>query len=223
MKMHEWFAAGLVTLLMASPAARAGSIFSLDLTTGGTASAFPNRTPGTEGPANAFDDTRNKGLIFNDVANDNTSPYEDVTAANPVIWTYVFTGPVTVRSYSLTSANDSPGRDPRDFFLEGSNDGNAWTTVDTVANHAFQDQPTVGDDTGVPAGQPANRFETYFFQVDNPAQFSQMRLRVVETFGTADDRPQIADIQMFPTDIPEPGSLGLLALAAMGMLRRARR
>ena len=193
------------------------------MTTGGTASAFPSDFPAAEAPQFAFDDTRAKGLIFNDYNGNLTNDGEDVTADHPVIWAYAFPAPVTVRSYSLTSGNDAPGRDPRDFFLEGSNDGNIWTIVDTVTNHEFQDQPTVGDDTVVPANQPANRFETYFFGVDSPGLFNQMRLRVIETFGTGDDRPQIADIQMFPTDIPEPGSLGLLALAAVGMLRRARR
>lgn len=224
-RKHMWVAAGLAGLLTAGTGARAGSIFFPDLTdiNTGTASAFPDRTPANEAPQFAFDDTRQKGLIFNDVNNDAATPYEDVTAANPVIWTFDFPSAVTVRSYSLTSGNDAQGRDPRDFFLEGSNDGAAWTAVDTVAGHMFEDQPELGDNTGVAATQPPNRFETFFFNVDAPALFDQYRLRVIETRDPVNDRPQIADIQMFDTIVPEPGSLGVLGMAAVAMLRRRAR
>src|SRR5688572_22370499 len=179
MKMRGWLAAGSVTLLMASASAEAGSIFFPDLTTGGVASASPADFPAGEAPNFAFDDTRQKGLIFNDYNGNLNNDGEDVTVDHPVIWTYDFPAPVMVRSYSLTSGNDAPGRDPRDFFIEGSDDGSVWTVVDTVTGHAFEDQPTVGDDTGVPMGQPPNRFETYFFQVDSPGTFDQYRLRII--------------------------------------------
>jgi hypothetical protein len=201
---------------------QAGWVFFSDLTTGGTASGSPARFPAAETPPMAFDNVvTTKGLIFNDVANDNASPYEDVTSINPAIWTYAFAGGTqnTVLSYSLTSANDAPERDPRDFFLEGSLNGTIWTIVDTVTGQAFLDQPGVGDNTLPPGG--ANRFETYFFTIDAPNSFSQYRLRVIETFGTTNDRPQIAEIQLFSGVIPEPGVAGLsLFSGALLFLRR---
>jgi hypothetical protein len=214
---------GVLLIALVWTPAGAGTILSSDLTSGGTATAFPSDTPPFETPSMAFDDLAGtKGLIFNDVANDNTGPYEDVTAINPVIWTYAFAGGVqqTVTSYSLTSANDAVGRDPRDFFLEGSNSGTTWTTVDTVTGHVFNDQPGVGDNTNL-----TNRFETYFFNVDTPGAFSQYRLRVIETFGTTEDRPQLAEIQYFATTaVPVPATLALLGvgLAAFGIAGRKR-
>ena len=39
--------------------------------------------------------------------------------------------PAVVVRYALTAANDAPERDPRDWQLQGSNDGTTWTTLDT--------------------------------------------------------------------------------------------
>jgi len=215
-------ALGIGALMFTPLIADAGTVVLQDLTSGGIASAFPNRTPVTETPDRAFDNlSSTKGLIFNDVANDNASPYEDVTVTNPAIWTYAFSGSLafTILSYSLTSANDSPERDPRDFFLEGSNNGSLWTIVDTVTGHQFNEQPGFGDNTNT-----TNRFETYFFAVDTPASYSQYRLRTIETFGTTNDRPQIAEIQLFDTVVvPEPTVSCCLLLSAGALLVRRRR
>lgn len=48
-----------------------------------------------------------------------------------VQWQMRLATPAIVSSYSLTSANDTPERDPAEWTLEGSNDGTAWTLLDT--------------------------------------------------------------------------------------------
>ena len=45
--------------------------------------------------------------------------------------------PVAVVRYALTSANDAPERDPRDWTLQGSDDGQTWTTLDTQTGQSF--------------------------------------------------------------------------------------
>ncbi|MEU5693596.1 GH92 family glycosyl hydrolase [Actinosynnema sp. NPDC020468] len=50
---------------------------------------------------------------------------------------FAFAGPVVVRGYALTSANDAPERDPRDWALLGSTDGVAWTAVDSRVGEGF--------------------------------------------------------------------------------------
>jgi len=43
-----------------------------------------------------------------------------------------------VNAYTVTSANDEPGRDPKSWQLEGSNDeGATWTAVDTQTDQTF--------------------------------------------------------------------------------------
>ena len=46
--------------------------------------------------------------------------------------------PSLVSRYSLTSGNDAPGRDPKNWTLQGSNDGNNWTVIDSRENIKFQ-------------------------------------------------------------------------------------
>lgn len=51
---------------------------------------------------------------------------------------YEFTdGPVRLTRYSLTSAADSPARDPRDWRFEGSLDGASWTVLDEQQDILF--------------------------------------------------------------------------------------
>ena len=63
--------------------------------------------------------------------------------------------------YTLTSANDASGRDPKDWKLEGSNDGTNWTTLDQQSGITF-----------------ANRFERKVFLIDNVTAYSHYRLNV---------------------------------------------
>jgi hypothetical protein len=48
--------------------------------------------------------------------------------------------PTVVSQYALASANDAPGRDPRDWTLQGSADGESWTDLDTRAGESFTDR-----------------------------------------------------------------------------------
>ena len=59
-------------------------------------------------------------------------------AFSPTGWvTYQLAKPVAVVKYSLTSANDAAGRDPKDFTLQGSDDGSKWTDLDSRTGQSF--------------------------------------------------------------------------------------
>ena len=42
-----------------------------------------------------------------------------------------------IDAYTITSANDHAERDPKNFNLQGSNDGTTWTTIDSRSNESF--------------------------------------------------------------------------------------
>ena len=64
-------------------------------------------------------------------------------------------------TYSLTSANDSPERDPKDLTLQGSADGTTWTDLDRQTGLDF-----------------AERFETKSFTIATPGSYPYYRLDV---------------------------------------------
>ncbi|MDR7276155.1 GH92 family glycosyl hydrolase [Catenuloplanes atrovinosus] len=102
---------------------------------------------------------------------------------------YQLDAPVRITRYALTAANDVPERDPRDWLLEGSADGSAWTTVDAR--------------TGQTLGE---RGETTTYDVATPGEYRHYRLSVTANSGA--DVVQLADLQLSDGDEtplpPEP-------------------
>jgi predicted alpha-1,2-mannosidase len=88
------------------------------------------------------------------------------TAAAPLWVAYALDAPQAVKRYSLTSGNDSPGRDPQDWQLQGSDDGTTWTTLDTQTGQSF-----------------ADRQSTKTYTVANSTAYSRYRLRVTANHG----------------------------------------
>ncbi len=44
---------------------------------------------------------------------------------------------IQLNAYTLTSGNDAPERDPKNWEIQGSKDGNTWTTLDERTDYAF--------------------------------------------------------------------------------------
>ena len=75
-----------------------------------------------------------------------------------VIWQAELAAPAVVSSYSFTSANDVPERDPQQWRFEGSTNGTTWVTLDSR--------------TGAPFEQ---RFQTKSFTVANTTAYPHYR------------------------------------------------
>jgi alpha-L-fucosidase 2 len=100
-----------------------------------------------------------------------------------VIWMASLPKPATVKSYSLTSANDVPERDPQDWILEGSNDGRQWKLADSQK-------------PGIPFEK---RLQAKTFKVAEPGEYRLYRL----TFATkGHSHFQIAEISFDAVKLP---------------------
>src|SRR5690606_36971048 len=109
-------------------------------------------SPANEGNANLIDNNVNtKYLTFHNAG-----------------WAqYQAPAPYVVTSYTLTSANDSPERDPLSWTLQGSNNGSGWTTIDSRSGQDF-----------------ASRFQTRSFSFSNTTAYTYYRFNFTNNSGT---------------------------------------
>jgi alpha-L-fucosidase 2 len=103
-------------------------------------------------------------------------------AGNAVIWQASLPAAQKVSDYSVTSADDMPVRDPKEWTLEGSNDGKQWTTLDKQV---------------MPEPFP-NRFEKKSFTIAKPAAYRIYRF----TFIPRDAYFQLSEINLTGLELP---------------------
>ncbi|MFT6727938.1 MAG: hypothetical protein ACI9RU_002321 [Litorivivens sp.] len=118
-------------------------------------------------PVNAFDD-------------DEWTKWLD-WMANDAWLQFTFDEPTVITHYGIMSGDDVEERDPKDWLLEGSLDGNDWTVIDSQVNQDFPD-----------------RREWYRYGTDNQAAFSMYRLWIVENSG--DGTVQLQDLELIGVD-----------------------
>jgi len=88
---------------------------------------------------------------------------------------YQLSSAKVAKQYKLTTANDTWGRDPKNWKVLGSNDGTTWTDLDTQT-----DQLT----NGVDSGANSNRMKTYTYDMSsNSTAYSYYRLDISANNG----------------------------------------
>ncbi len=108
---------------------------------------------------------------------------------------YQLSSPMVMTDYHLTSANDAPGRDPKNFSVEGSVDGSTWTTIDTRTNQSFP-----------------NRSTGYDFSTNNTTAYGWYRLSIAANTDSG-GLTQLADWDLRDA---RPGSAGMVAAIGSG-------
>ena len=93
--------------------------------------------------------------------------------------------PQTVTNYALTSGNDEPARDPKNWELLGSNDGTNWDIVDARTGQSF-----------------TQRGQTREFTVDAPKAYLYYRFNVSTNGGA--DIVQLGELELADPAVPTP-------------------
>ena len=133
---------------------------------------------------------------------DGDDQHQVADALQPTGWVaYKLAAPVAVSSYSLTSANDFAGRDPKNWTLQGSNDGTTWTDLDTRTNQVFPE-----------------RFQTRKFEFTNTTAYANYRLNITANAG--EPLIQLADLELYKRRLGDPAAAGARS-AGRGDRRRS--
>lgn len=95
-----------------------------------------------------------------------------------------------VTSYAITSANDRPERDPKDWLLLGSNDGGkTWTVLDERKGEVF-----------------SSRLERREFTIRSPVACNTYRLQIDSvSMPAVADSVQLAELELIGGDAPSNG------------------
>jgi hypothetical protein len=115
-----------------------------------------------EGPEKAFDGNSRTKYCIN----------------TPTIWMQVALSKESIKTfshYAITTANDVPKRDPQDWQLLGSNDGQTWSEVDARTGEQFE-----------------KRFQTRLFEIKSPGKYGFYKLVVSRNHG--EGFTQLADL-----------------------------
>jgi len=153
--------------------------------------ASSSSSPGSEGVANAIDNTLNKYLNFDASIANGLKPTGFIVS--PSIGRTVLSGMV------IRSANDAPERDPKTVTLEGSNDATvtSWTGGNWEAIQTFNVAPF------------AAREVTQTFLFDNVKPYRHYRWTVTETATQNTCCMQVAEVEFLgrgaPVDVTQPG------------------
>lgn len=79
----------------------------------------------------------------------------------------IYDSPQKIGAYTFTSANDAKERDPSEWTLYGSNDGETWEAIDSRAEEEF-----------------AERKETRRFNIELPQAYSHFKLHLTSTWSS---------------------------------------
>jgi hypothetical protein len=139
--------------------------------TGGTATNGTN-TSGNEGVDKAFDGTNAKW--FNGTGATDWLQYRFAAGKRHPLSRYI-----------LTTGNDVPERDPKDWQVQGSNDGTNWTTLDTRTGQSF----------------PV-RLQAYAYDIPLTAAYEYYRLNITANGGATGI--QLTELQFLSPDMVTP-------------------
>ncbi|TVT54956.1 glycoside hydrolase family 92 protein [Amycolatopsis rhizosphaerae] len=132
---------------------------------GANGSAIPGDIRGKVTDVTASDENTGAGEVAVNLIDG--KPETKWLAFSPTGWVqFALTEPTAITHYAVTSANDAPTRDPKDWTLQGSADGQTWTTIDQESGQSFP-----------------NRFQTLNFRLAAPATYRYYRMNITANSG----------------------------------------
>lgn len=125
------------------------------------------------------------------VSDYNRSTYYRADFAQPDTITFTYEEPVNINTYSITTGKNESSFDPADWTLEGCNDDNIWTTIDSRTAQSF-----------------SQRYVTQFYSIGITEPYTNYRLIVTATNGG--DKIQIGEFQLLDIKPIDPTGIEMV-------------
>jgi glucose/arabinose dehydrogenase/type 1 glutamine amidotransferase len=116
--------------------------------------------------------------------------------------------PTAVAHYALTSANDFPGRDPKNWTLQGSQDGKSWSDLDKRTGESFPQRAQTKEYTF----QNSTAYPYYRLDITANSGEPLTQLAELRLFGPTAGPPAESKVQRATVDVTDrqhPASKGL--------------
>ncbi|ASR36364.1 cytochrome C [Prauserella marina] len=108
-----------------------------------------------------------------------------LTFANKGWVSFTLAEPAAITHYALTSANDFADRSPKDWTLQGSQDGENWTDLDQRTGQSFPEP-----------------FQVKEYRFDNTESYAHYRLDITANNGAS--ATQLAEVELYTADATTP-------------------
>ena len=145
------------------------------------ATITPETNLATGGAASASSNSQQAGAAFD--GNENSKWITQTTAPGWLQYSFAPGLKHAITRYDLTSGNDVPERDPKEWQFQGINDGTNWVTLDTRTNEVF-----------------ATRNLIKPYSISNSTEYSHYRLNIVANAGGSGQGIQVSEMKLIGID-----------------------
>lgn len=150
---------------------------------------FSNNEPGFGGGEFAFN-------VFDDQVGSGNAKWccAAPSLANPLFVGVEFAGPIELTDFTIASSNDTPGRDPRVWNIEGSNDGVNWDPI------FVQDDSSASLWSSLVPANPRNKVLHVVLDQPSPP-YTHFRYRVFLTGIASGNAHALNELEFFGTEL----------------------